>query len=99
MTSLEEAYELIAFLASSANGLLMEPRLYGPLRCLDAISRLIEFLEKTRCVELDDFLKALKEEVDKGKLLVLVDEEKFKKFIIDLNMKLADRVKEVEAKA
>lgn len=95
MSKLNKTYELIAYLASSARGLLIEPHLYGPFRCLDAISRFIEFLEKTECIELDEFLKALKEEVDKGKLLVLVDEEKFKKFIIDLNIKLADRIKEI----
>lgn len=94
MSKLNKTYELIAYLASSARGLLVEPHLYGPFRCLDAISRFIEFLESSGCVELDEFLKELKKEIDEGKLLVLVDEESFKEFIINLNMKLANKIKE-----
>lgn len=94
MGELSKVYELVAYLASSARGLLVEPQLYGPFRCLDAITRFIEFLEGVGCVEVDDFLKELKEEVDRGKLLLLTDEEGFKKFIVELNVKLASRVKE-----
>ncbi|MEM2213289.1 MAG: DUF6092 family protein [Candidatus Nezhaarchaeales archaeon] len=85
-------YDFIAYLISSARGLLIEPQVYGPFRCLDAVSRFIHLLSDLE-VE-DPYLAELKDEVDKGKYLVLIDESRFKNFIVHLNVKLARRIKE-----
>lgn len=85
-------YSFIAYLVSSARGLLVEPQLYGPFRCLDAVSRFIRLLSDLGIR--DPHLDELKDEVDKGKYLVLIDESEFKNFIIRLNVKLARMIKE-----
>jgi len=86
-------YEYISFLASSARGLLEEPQTYGPFRCLDAITRFIDLIEELGYS--DPYLKELKRDIEKGKYLGLVSEEDFKKFIIELNVKLAKKIKEL----
>ncbi len=95
MTGDESIYELIAFLTSSAEGLLIEPKIYGPLRCLDAASRLIDLMLELGLIGRDDYLVKLKEEIDRSKFLVLYDEEKFRESIIKINVELARRVKEL----
>ncbi|MEM0233584.1 MAG: DUF6092 family protein [Candidatus Nezhaarchaeales archaeon] len=85
-------YDFIAYLISSARGLLVEPQVYGPFRCLDAVSRFIHLLSDLGIK--DPYLDELKDEVDKGKYLLLIDESKFKDFIIHLNVKLARKIKE-----
>jgi len=86
-------YEFITFLASSARGLFEEPQTYGPFRCLDAITRFINLIEELGYS--DPYLKELKKDIEKGKYLVLASEEDFKKFIIELNVKLARKIKEL----
>ena len=78
-------YSFIAYLASSARGLLIEPQIYGPFRCLDAISRFIDLLGKLGISSM--YLNELKEDIDKGKYLLLYDEDKFKEFIKQINFK------------
>jgi len=85
-------YEFITFLASSARGLLEEPQSYGPFRCLDAITRFIDLVKELGYS--DPYLEELKREIEKGKYLVLFNEEDFRKFIVELNVKLARKIKE-----
>lgn len=85
-------YDFIAYLVSSARGLLAEPQLYGPFRCLDAVSRFVQLLNDLGVR--DPYLEKLKEEIDKGKYLILFDESRFKDFIIHLNIGIARRIKE-----
>lgn len=85
-------YDFIAYLVSSARGLFVEPQIYGPFRCLDAVSRFIRLLSDFGIV--DPYLDELRDEVDKNKYLVLIDESKFREFVVYLNVKLARRVKD-----
>ena len=89
----EKIYEFITFLVSSARGLLEEPQSYGPFRCLDAVTRFIDLIKELGFE--DPYLDELKEEINKNKILVLFDEKKFRDFIIELNVKLAKKVKEM----
>src|SRR5262245_24380444 len=57
-----QANELIAFLLSSAEITLKEPIHYGPLRLVDAVSRLIGFMEANGAVHDGEFLADLKDE-------------------------------------
>jgi hypothetical protein len=85
-------------LASSARGLLEEPREYGPLRCLDAMRRLIDLALKINLVEdntIASYLLELKGKLSKGILLLLYNPEEFKKFIVDVNIELARKAVEV----
>lgn len=86
-------FKTINFLASSAQGCITEPKLYGPFRLLDAISRLCEFPKYSVEMEDDDFLTQLKEEIDEKKFLVMKDEEAFMEFIKKVVRKLAREFK------
>ncbi|WP_214659226.1 DUF6092 family protein [Candidatus Formimonas warabiya] len=85
--NLEGYYDLIGYLVSSAKELVVDPKLYGPLRLVDAVSRLVTLLEKEE--KADSFLLSLKEEIDAGKFLVMTDEAAFISFLEELVMKMA----------
>jgi hypothetical protein len=90
-------YECLAYLSSSAQGLFVEPKEYGPLRCIDAMRRLIDLLMELKAVEGEEDvkgLKELKEELDKGIVLLMYSAEDFRRFVVDLNVKLAKKVHE-----
>lgn len=73
-TKTVRVFKLIAYLASSARGLLEEPHEYGPLRCLDAMRRLIDVALKINLVEdsaIASYLLELKGKLSKGILLLL----------------------------
>jgi len=86
-------YDFIAYLVSSARGLLVEPQMYGPFRCLDAVSRFIRLLEDLGIG--DAYLSELRKEIDEYKYLVLTNEEKFREFVVRLNVKLAQKVRNI----
>lgn len=91
-------FELLDYLASSARGLFEEPREYGPLRCLDAMKRIIEAALELGLVEnaeLVGYLKELGERLGKGMLLVLYNVEEFKKFVVEVNVELSAKTLEV----
>lgn len=72
-------FEIAVFLASSARNCIDEPPLYGPLRLLDALSRIAEFPKHASCLHEDPFLQKVKAFVDEKKFLVMYDVEGFKK--------------------
>lgn len=86
-------FELALFLATSAQGCLNEPPLYGPFRLLDALSRLIDLPDYGESLAKDPYLKELKNFVDSKKFLVMYDVDGFKKAIDEIVMRLT-----VEAK-
>jgi uncharacterized protein DUF6092 len=77
----EQALELIAFLASSAEISLTEPTHYANFRLIDATSRLIGFMLEHETPRTGAFLRAFKEEVDKKKVWMMWDEEAFFAFL------------------
>jgi len=80
-------FKLLAFLITSARGCVDEPPLYGPLRLIDAASRLIDIMEKEGKAN-EETLK-LKELIEKKKYLVMYDEEGFIEFLDELSKELA----------
>lgn len=89
----EFLFKIISFLASSAQGCITEPKLYGPFRLIDAISKLCDFPKYSKEMEDDSFLQHIKEEIDEHKFLVLKEEEAFKDFIKKLVNTLAREYK------
>lgn len=61
----EEAFELLAFLVTSARGLLDEPRAYGPRRLLRATQKLAGFLLPRADEEARPFLGDLQQLIDR----------------------------------
>jgi len=61
----EEALELLAFLVTSARGLVDEPREYGPRRLLRAAQKLAGFLSPRADEEARSFLRQLHERIER----------------------------------
>jgi hypothetical protein len=58
----DEMLVLVAFMLTSAHGLVDEPQSYGPARLLEAAGRLLDMLEEQGI--LDDSLKEIKGIID-----------------------------------
>jgi hypothetical protein len=86
-------FEVAVFLATSAQGCINEPPLYGPFRLLDALSKLAELPDHVTGLAPDPFLKGIKTIVDDKKLLVMYDVEGFKKAIDAIVEKFALELK------
>ncbi len=87
----DEHFKLLTFLITSARGCVDEPHLYGPLRLVDAASKLIKIMkqEGKTVDELDRILAMIEEK----KHLVMYDEKEFIKFLDELVAELVKIVK------
>jgi|LDZT01.1.fsa_nt_gi hypothetical protein len=82
-----ELFKIVGFLLSSAQGLLEEPKEYGPLRLLEAASRIIEYETKQKD---DDELSALKGLIDSKKLDIMEDNCDFTSVLDEILLKYLD---------
>ncbi len=89
----DEAFELLAFLVTSARGCVDEPETYGTFRLVDAASRLLGFLLKGEEVQDREFYSHLKEEIDEKKFWVDTDVEAYFNFLSEVTRKVAKRLK------
>ncbi|QAT50740.1 hypothetical protein EQM14_13745 [Caproiciproducens sp. NJN-50] len=85
-----ESFELLAYLVAGAAGLEGEPRIYGPLRMIEAAERLCKLMLA------DDpensSLKELVEIIENGKRKTMSDEAGFYQMLRDAAAKLVDCV-------
>ena len=88
----DEVFALVTYMLTSARGCVDEPKLYGPLRLIEAISRLVALTESSGLTK-DDFLANAKKEIDANKHLVMESEEKFTEFIDDLLREFTQELK------
>jgi len=88
----DDHFKLLAFLITSARGCVDEPILYGPLRLVDAASRLIDIMEKEG--KANEQILKLQELIEEKKDLVMYDEEAFVNFLDELSRELAKIIKE-----
>ena len=86
-------FEIAVFLATSAQGCLNEPPLYGPFRLLDALSKLADLPDYAEGLNPDAFLKEIKTIVDEKKFLVMYDEQGFRKTIDELVAKFSKELR------
>jgi hypothetical protein len=93
VVSEEDLYEVLSFLVSSAHLCVTEPRFYGTFRLIDAASRLIGLALESGQLEDDQFLRKFKEDADKGKFLLVTDEESYFQFLEDATRKMAKEMK------
>ncbi len=87
----DKHFQLLAFLITSARGCVDEPKLYGPLRLLDAASRLIDIMEDEGKSN-DEILK-LKELIEENIDVLMYDEEEFIRLLDELAKQLAKIIK------
>lgn len=93
LLSEEDLYEMLSFLVTSAHLCVEEPRLYGTFRMIDAATRLIDYALEGRQLKEDQFLRGFKEDADKGKRLMMTDEQNYVGFLEDATRTLAKEMK------
>ena len=83
-----DIYDVIGYMLASAKELVVDPKLYGPFRLVDAVSRLITLLDSQG--QADQFLLSLRDDIEEDKFCVMTDEEQFKSFLNALVVKMAE---------
>lgn len=83
-----QVFEVICYMVTSAANLLIETKAYGPLRLLDAASRLIAVLEDNGVRS--ERLESIRSGIEKGKLQVMTDEKAFEKTLEGLVLSLVN---------
>lgn len=89
----ERIFELSLYLLTSARGCVGEPPIYGPLRLVEGISRLVDIYSKTDSFRPDPFLQKAKKEIDENKYRVMASEEEFVAFMDKLIVEFTDELK------
>lgn len=85
-------FDLFCYMSSSARGLVDEPKLYGPLRLLETMERIIDVMEANDMS--DEFYRELKKKIKENKYTVMHDEERFIEFLDEIVSMLAKKEKE-----
>jgi len=81
-----EFFELVCYMVTSARNLIPENKLYGPFRLIDAVSRLIDIIQKLGLKSAR--LQAIQRQIEEGKYKVMETEEEFTAFLENLVMSL-----------
>jgi len=77
-------FEYALFLVTAARGITGEPRHYGAIRLLDAVSKMTGLYSTTTALKPDQFLIEAKKKIDTKLDTAMVSEEDFMKFIDSL---------------
>ena len=93
----EQAFELLAFLFSSAEICLVEPTSYGTFRLIDAASRLMGYMLEHEPECTTEFVRRFKEEVDTKKGWMMWDREAYYDFLRRAPAVVAAEVKRLQA--
>ncbi len=86
----EELTEILSFCISSAIGCVDEPAIYGPLRLVEVMEKLIDFgvaLEITSDTEWSE----IKKQITEKKTLCMIDEDQFKQFLREIAYLLVEK--------
>lgn len=87
-----EFFELVCYMVTSARNLIPESKLYGPFRLIDAVSRLIDIVQKLGLKS--PRLEAIQRQIEEGKYKVMESEEEFTAFLENLVMVLVPLMEE-----
>ena len=83
----QEWNELLAFCITSAIGLMDEPPIYGPLRLIDCMERLICLGRENGLIK-DTALFDLEQYIEDNKLTCMYDEEEFRNILQEIAFRL-----------
>ena len=92
----EQAFDILAFLFSSAEICLVEPTYYGTFRLVDAASRLMGHMLPHDPQRSGEFLRRFIEEVDTKKVWMMWDREAYYDFLRAAPAVVAAEVKRLE---
>ena len=88
MSEKEELYyDLLSYMATSARGCIDEPKLYGPLRLIETMERIIKILDDEESKEVYEEIKSL---IHENKYSVMNDEEEFTELLDKIVKKLVN---------
>jgi hypothetical protein len=87
--------QLATYLVSSARDCLDEPPIYGPLRLLVGVSKLIELSRSVPQLK-DEFLERMERRINEDVLKVMSDREAFQKALDDLLLEFSKELKKRE---
>ena len=85
-------FDLATYLVASARDCVDEPLIYGPLRMLEGVNRIIMMGESDPRYR-DEFLSKMRSRVTTDVLKVMSDREEFKKALDDLLLEFATESK------
>jgi len=86
-------FEILTFLATSARGCIDEPHLYGSLRLIDALSKLLDLPKYAPCLSQSALFDKIKKEIEEKRFLVVSEVQEFKEFIDKIVQELAKEAK------
>lgn len=89
----DDLYKVLSFLVSSSHLCVVEPKLYGTFRLIDAASRLTEAALAGGHLADDEFLQQFKEKTDQGATLLMTDEQAYIQYLEDMTRLLAKEMK------
>ena len=92
----DQAFDLLAFLVSSAEICLAEPTYYGTFRLVDAASRLMGFMLEHDPERSREFLQRFKDDVDTKKVWMMWDREAYYDFLRGAPAVVAAELKRLE---
>jgi hypothetical protein len=92
----EQLFELICYMVTSARNLVSETPLYGPLRLVESVSRLVDVVRGFG-VDSPRF-QLIQRQIERGKHSVMESEEKFTAFLENLVMALVSMMEEQREK-
>jgi hypothetical protein len=88
----EALFDLATYLIGSARDCLEEPLIYGPLRMIVGVQKIIEIAKLEPSLH-DEFLESKLDPISKEVLAVMSDREAFSKALDDLLLAFSDEMK------
>ena len=82
-------FDFILYLITSARTSLDERAIYGSFRLIEGASRLIEAAEEIPDLEVDDFLRATRQSIDRNKARMMLEKDAYRAWLTDLATGLA----------
>jgi hypothetical protein len=82
---------IMAFMISSAMGCMNEPPIYGPLRLIESMERLIGFAGENG-LEQDPRLLDVMRKIQEGKILCMYDEEAFTALLCEIGLSVTELI-------
>lgn len=82
-------FDFILYLITSARTSLDERAIYGSFRLIEGASRLIQGAEEILGLDVDDFLRATRDSIDRNKARMMLEKDAYRKWLTDLAARLA----------
>lgn len=79
----EVIIKLFAYMVTSARGCIDEPKIYGPFRLIDSMSKLYSMLKENNLIKGEEIAKII-EKIEGKKYSCMTDEKEFVKMLDDI---------------